>query len=129
MDKFYRLTFFLLERTYVIVVRNTKIIVRSLIMKLWRIIFLLLLTVVLVACSNDRENNEATNTDETNENKAEEESGIEVDKGIFDVEITLPASLFGEEELEDIENEIQESTDADITLNDDGSITVNMSKS
>lgn len=112
-------------------------------MKLGRIFAVMLFVIALTACSDaDGDTSEAkvdeievtgeaateAERDET-EVSAEDESGIEVDKGLFNVEVTLPASLFDEEELAEIEAEMREQADADMTQNDDGSITVKMSKS
>lgn len=70
---------------------------------------------------------EGKETAKTNE-KETDESGIEVDKGVFNVELTLPSALFSAEEIEEIEAEITKNSDADVTKNDDGSINVKMSK-
>lgn len=98
-------------------------------MKLSRFILMLFIVSILAltACSsNDDAKQEQENTDE----QSSEEQGIEVDKGLFNVEITLPSSFFGEEELANIEKNIKEDiSDAEITKNDDGSLTIKMSKS
>ncbi|WP_210367741.1 hypothetical protein [Bacillus sp. REN3] len=54
---------------------------------------------------------------------------MEVDKGLFNVEVTLPASLF---EGEDIDKAIEEANTEgvkEVIKNDDGSVTCKMSKS
>lgn len=84
---------------------------------------MLFVVMLLAACSDNNDQNQDT------EESANEESGIEVDKGLLNVEITLPASLVGEEGMEDFEASMKETVDSDITLNDDGSVTVKMSKS
>lgn len=92
-------------------------------MKLTRFFIMLFVVMLLVACSDNNDQSQDT------EESANEESGIEVDKGLLNVEITLPASLVGEEGMEDFEASMKETVDSDITLNDDGSVTVKMSKS
>lgn len=92
-------------------------------MKLTRFFIMLFVVMLLVACSDNNDQSQDT------EESTNEESGIEVDKGLLNVEITLPASLVGEEGMEDFEASMKETVDSDITLNDDGSVTVKMSKS
>jgi len=58
----------------------------------------------------------------------DKDESIEVDKGIFSVEITLPASFFEGQDISDIANEVEDD-DINITINDDGSVTYKMSKS
>lgn len=58
-----------------------------------------------------------------------EEQSIEVDKGIFSVEITLPASLFEGEDIDEVIAEAKEDGISDIIVHDDGSLTYKMSKS
>lgn len=58
-----------------------------------------------------------------------EEQSIEVDKGIFSVEITLPASLFEGEDIDEVIAEAKEDGVSDVTVHDDGSLTYKMSKS
>ena len=92
-------------------------------MKLTRFFIMLFVVMLLAACSDNNDQSQDT------EESANEESGIEVDKGLLNVEITLPASLVGEDGMEDFEASMKETVDSDITLNDDGSVTVKMSKS
>lgn len=92
-------------------------------MKLSRFFIILFVVMLLAACSDNNDQSQDT------EESANEESGIEVDKGLLNVEITLPASLVGEDGMEDFEASMKETVDSDITLNDDGSVTVKMSKS
>lgn len=92
-------------------------------MKLTRFFIMLFVVMLLVACSDNNDQSQDT------EESTNEESGIEVDKGLLNVEITLPASLVGEDGMEDFEASVKETVDSDITLNDDGSVTVKMSKS
>lgn len=54
---------------------------------------------------------------------------VEVDKGLFDVEFTVPKDLMGEATQEDLDKEADEKGFYSITLNSDGSATYKMSKS
>lgn len=54
---------------------------------------------------------------------------IEVDKNLFDVEITVPADFVGETTQEELDAKAKESDIHSITLNEDGSATYVMSKS
>ncbi len=58
-----------------------------------------------------------------------EEQSIEVDKGIFSVEITLPASLFEGENIDEVIAEAKENGISEVKVNDDGSLTYKMPKS
>lgn len=60
----------------------------------------------------------------------EEESGagIEVDEGLFDVEVTMPAMFFEGQTEVDIAANAEESGYNDFVLNADGSVTYTMSK-
>ncbi|MBO1915192.1 hypothetical protein J4G37_61495, partial [Microvirga sp. 3-52] len=61
--------------------------------------------------------------------KADTGEKVAVDKGIVNVEVTLPASFF---EGEDIEEAIENAKDegvSEVTKNSDGSLTYKMSKS
>lgn len=100
------------------------------------LIAILLLT-MLAACGNGDEADERTEgqsseteaTEETADTD-EEGAGVEVDKGLFQVEVTLPPMFFeGDEDIETmITNAEEEDGISDVTENEDGSITVRMSK-
>lgn len=87
-----------------------------------RLGLLLFSSLLLVACSAGEE------PAEQEEVEQQEEAGVEVDKGLLNVEITLPEMFFDEEDLTEIEKEMEENHQANVTKNDDGSITVKMSK-
>lgn len=100
-----------------------------------KILLILFSITFIVACGSPEDDKqgkskqtEIENQDIADENETDDESGINVEKGLFNVELTLPASLFPEDEYGDIEAGITEDNDADVTQNDDGSITVKMSK-
>lgn len=90
-----------------------------------RIVIILLSSLFLMACTSDKE---ATEKTDSASSKASEETGIEVDKGLLNVEITLPKMFFEDEELADIEEQMEDSHEANVTKNDDGSLTIKMSK-
>lgn len=88
-----------------------------------KISFILLSTLLLVVgCSAEKE--EEANSEST----GEENSEIEVEKGLLNVEITLPPMLFSKEELAEIEKEMKEQRDAKISQNEDDSITIKLTK-
>ena len=90
-------------------------------MKKWKFLFVLLLSVALVACSSNEES-----TKEQEENK----EAVEVDKGLLNVEVTLPASLFEGENLDEVIAQAKEEEGIkEVTKNEDGSLTYKMSKS
>lgn len=99
-----------------------------------RIFVLMISFLLLVACSSTatEEQKEQEDTEKNTEAEeaanSEEESGIEVDKGLLHVDITIPSSLFDEEELEEIEREMKEERNSDVTKNDDGSLTIKIPK-
>src|SRR5699024_3565645 len=84
---------------------------------------------VFAACSGSDETAREQEQDGT-EAKETEEGGIEVDKGLLNVEITLPGEmLFGDETVEELMEEAAEETGVkEVTQNDDGSVTFKMSK-
>lgn len=85
---------------------------------------LLLLNALLTACNADEEGkaNEAQQQE-----KETDSEGINVDKGLFNVEVTLPASFF---EGGDIDQSIAEAEKEgiEVTKNEDGSLTYKMAK-
>jgi major membrane immunogen (membrane-anchored lipoprotein) len=54
---------------------------------------------------------------------------IDVEKGLFDVTITLPASMVELQDVETITEEAKEKGIKEVVINDDGSVTYKMSKS
>lgn len=95
----------------------------------------------LAACSSDNtsetEQEEKTgNTEEvaqesktTEETEASKEGeGVNVDKGLFNVEVTIPASFFEGEDLEQVAANAEAENVKEAKVNEDGSITYKMSK-
>lgn len=102
-----------------------------------RLIVILCIIMLLAAagCSSSNDISEGENKDiassenEIEEEKDQEEDGLEVEKGILNVSITIPASMFeGQDMNEEVEGMKQEGI-KDVKINDDGSITMKMSKS
>ncbi|MEH7380494.1 hypothetical protein V7138_08440 [Bacillus sp. JJ1533] len=89
--------------------------------------FLLFFIVFLTACGgNDEEKAKQDNAE--NKNGEENSEQIEVDKGLLNVEITLPPTFFeGEEDLDTTIAEA-EKEGIKVTKNEDGSLTYKMSK-
>ena len=85
---------------------------------------------IMAGCSSEEAKETGTKAEQTakedNKNNAEEES-VQVDKGLLNVEVTLPAAMF---EGEDLDSSIAEAEKEGIkvTRNDDGSVTYKMSK-
>lgn len=75
---------------------------------------------LLAACGDDTSSTKSTNKDE---------QALEVDKGLIDVEITLPADFFEEETPEEIESAAKENGVKEVKVNEDGSVYYKMSKS
>lgn len=78
-------------------------------------------TLLLAGCGDDEAKKEAT-TDK-------EEQGIEVDKGLLDVELTLPAHLFEGQTAEEIEASATKQGVKEVKVNEDGTVYYKMSKS
>ena len=76
-------------------------------------------SLLLAACGNDEEDKESN---------ADKEQGIEVDKGLLDVELTLPADLFEGQTPEEIEASAKEQGVKEVRVNEDGSVYYKMSK-
>lgn len=90
----------------------------------------LLLSILLVACSQDKESESVKKSD--NADKAAEETkdeSVKVDKGLLNVEITIPASLFEGQDIDSAINEVKKEGVKEVIKNDDGSVTYKMSKS
>src|SRR5699024_10102488 len=84
---------------------------------------------VLAACGGGNNAVDANENNATTNNEANEETdqGVEVDKGLMNVEITIPLELLGEES-EEFEKDLKEEWDGKIIDKDDTSLTVKMSK-
>ncbi|MED4531796.1 hypothetical protein [Metabacillus fastidiosus] len=83
------------------------------------ILFALLLT-ILSACSNN------ASEDEKSDKKAEET--VDVKKGLLNVEITLPASMFEGQDIDTVIADAKKEGVTEVTKNEDGSLTYKMTK-
>lgn len=92
-------------------------------------VFLLLLITLLAACSSNEQSNNASEGNESQEAENEvKDGGINVDKGLLNVELTLPASLFEGEDIDTVIANAEEKGINKVTKNEDGSLTYKMSK-
>lgn len=81
----------------------------------------------LMACGGNSDDSQQTEMENTE--SQEETQTVEVDEGIFDVEITVPADFLEEGTTQDDLDAIAEESDfKSVTLNDDGSATYVMTK-
>lgn len=91
------------------------------------ILFVVLLSLlVLAACSGANNEVDTTENEATTYNESIEQ-GVEVDKGLMNVEMTIPLELLGED-AEAFEESLTEEWDGKIVTKDDSFITVKMSK-
>lgn len=94
---------------------------------------LLLAMLLLTGCGVSPAKDEPATSDEsaaTSQNNTDDSSGtIEVDKGLFNVEFTVPAQFFDEETTqESLDETAKEKGFQSVTLNDDGSVTYVMTR-
>ena len=92
--------------------------------------FILLVGLLLTACSQDSEKDSgdkkdvvAATTEETSDGKS-----LKVDKGLLNVEVTIPASFFEGQDLDTVIEEAKKDGTKEAIKNEDGSITYKMSK-
>ena len=87
-------------------------------MRRFTYIFFALMLVFLSACANKNESKESKQT---------KEKSVDVEKGLFNVEITLPASMFEGQDINKIIADV-EKEGIKVTKNEDESLTNKMSK-
>jgi hypothetical protein len=87
-------------------------------MRRFTYIFFALMLVFLSACANK---------EESKESEQNKEQTVDVNKGIFNVEITLPASMFEGQDINKVIADV-EKEGIKVTKNEDGSLTYKMSK-
>ncbi|SCZ05549.1 MULTISPECIES: hypothetical protein [unclassified Lysinibacillus] len=87
-------------------------------------LLILLLGILLVACSQGDESGKK----KEGADKASEET-LKVDKGLLNVEVTIPATLYKGQDIDFIISEAKNSGIKEVIKNDDGSLTYKMSKS
>ncbi len=106
-----------------------------------KLLMLFGLSVLLVACGgNDASDGEVEEIkpdveevderegDLEEETNSDEIEAITVDKGALNVEVTLPAFLFEEEDIEQLMEEVKSEGVGEVIPNEDGSLTYKMSK-
>ena len=89
-------------------------------MKKWMFSFMILSVLMLTACNNDEKEEKDTNSSNS-------ESGVEVEKGKKNVEVTLPAVFFEGQAEEDIISNAKAEGIKEVKVNDDGSVYYKMS--
>lgn len=87
-----------------------------------KLLFGLTMAALLLAACGDDEAKKESATDNG-------EQGIEVDKGLLDVELTLPAEFFDGQTPEEIEASAKEQGVKEVKINEDGTVYYKMSKS
>ncbi|WP_394186529.1 hypothetical protein [Metabacillus halosaccharovorans] len=99
-------------------------------MKRYTYLFMMLLSLFLVACGNNNQENNASNDEESAEQKEEqtEDESVDVKKGLLNVEVTLPASMFEGEDIDTVIADAKKEGVKEVTKNEDGSLTYKMSK-
>jgi hypothetical protein len=99
-----------------------------------RYVFFLLLVMLLSACSTNEEtvksnDGESKSEQKEDQSKEEKDGAVEVDKGLLNVEITIPASMFEGEDIDTVIANAKAEGVNEVTKNADGSLTYKMSKS
>lgn len=98
-------------------------------MKKKRLAILLLSIFTLAAWSSKDEPNEKADNGTQEEKKTEETNGsVAVDKGLLNVEVTIPASFLEGEDIDVVVAEAKEDGIKEVKKNDDGSVTYKMTK-
>lgn len=85
----------------------------------------MLLSLIVVACGEGDAKDDKTQDNAENETKGEK---LEVDKGLLNVEITLPASMFKDKDAETVIADAKKDGVEEVISNSDGSFTYKMSK-
>lgn len=88
------------------------------------------LLVALAACGGEEQEKSRTASQEESGQavKEEDNESIEVEKGLLNVEITIPASFVGEKDNDEFIEEAKDNGVKKVIQNDDGSLTLVMSK-
>jgi hypothetical protein len=88
------------------------------------------LLLILASCSTNEKEDKSGDGEKTTkqtEEKAKEDS-VDVDKGLLNVEITLPASMFEGQDINTVIADAKKEGVKEVTQNEDGSLTYKMSK-
>lgn len=89
------------------------------------LVILLAAIFALSACSGNGEEE----VESTKENETDEDGSVDVDKGLLNVEVTIPSSFLEGEDKEEVIAEAEDAGVSEVEENDDGSLTYKMSKS
>lgn len=89
----------------------------------------LLFSILLVACGQDKESESGKKSDNADTAEETKNGSFKVDKGLLNVEVTIPASLFEGQEIDSAITEAKKEGIKEVIKNDDGSVTYKMSKS
>lgn len=93
------------------------------------LIGIMLMALMLSACSSDdAANKKEGNSDATKIETKENDRAAGVDKGLLNVEVTIPKDFFEEDELEEVVANAEAEGIKDVKINDDGSVTYKMTK-
>jgi len=96
--------------------------------KMLFVIFLSLLA-ILSACSASDDGDKEVMKDKEEGNKTEETGGaLEVDKGLLNVEVTIPSTFMEGEDIDQVVADAKENGIKNVTKNEDGSVTYKVSK-
>ncbi len=96
--------------------------------KLFILSLTLLVSIFLVACNEEKDRDSAKKTEDANQTPAETKSS-QPEKEPIDMELTLPAILFEGEEIDEMIADAKEDGVEEAIKNEDGSLTLRMSKS
>lgn len=93
----------------------------------------LMLVLLLAGCSAEQPENEKAEGGNNEKPAAEEtasdkDGAVVVDKGLVNVEVTIPASFFEGEDMDQVIKQAKEEGIGEAVLNRDGSVTYKMSK-
>lgn len=97
-------------------------------MKLKLIVLFMVSALLISGCSSGKPAETTAPDSQPKEITEETDDGIEVEKELFDVTITVPADFIGETTQEALDTDAAEGG-YKVTLNDDGSVTFVMTKS
>ncbi|WP_053590890.1 hypothetical protein [Bacillus sp. FJAT-22090] len=94
------------------------------------IAFLIVLVFIVSACGTNETSKEKETEKETENGKVEkaESQSVNVDKGLINVEVTLPATFFEDQDINEVIASAKEEGFDEATANEDGSVTYKMSK-
>lgn len=89
------------------------------------LILIVSLMIILTGCGQSEPKTETTTSNIEQEQSKET---VEIDKGLLSVEITLPVSMFEDQNIDEVITKAKEDGVDEVTKNEDGSLTYKMSK-